>query len=144
NGRWVVFTSGATDLVAGDTNGLTDVFLHDRHTGVTTRAWRTDGYVRATGGGSSEASVSDDGNIIVFVSTATNLVASDPNGAVADIFVRNVALGTTVRIPTPPGVPFPNGAASNPSVSGDGRYVAFSQSSQVWVYDVQTGELAPQ
>src|SRR6185436_19928082 len=50
----------------------------------------------------------------------------------------------TVRIPTPPGVPFPNGSASNPSVSGDGRYVAFSQSSQVWVYDVQTGELAPQ
>jgi hypothetical protein len=145
DGRWIVYESGASDLVAGDTNGHRDIFLFDRVNNTTIHVSLTDADGQATGGtiGSMTASVSDDGNIIAFVSDETNLVASDPNGATQDVFVRNVSAGTTIRIPTPPGLSS-NSPAQHPSVSGDGRYVAFSHSNQIWVYDLQTGDLAAQ
>ncbi|HEX7839423.1 MAG TPA: Ig-like domain-containing protein, partial [Kofleriaceae bacterium] len=124
DGRYVVFESLATNLVPGDTNNALDVFRHDRLTGETVRV------SVATGGGQASGSsvdprISDDGNLIVFSSTAFDLVANDANGA-SDIFVRDVAAGTTTRV----SLSITGGDAdlpsTEPAISGDGRFVAFS------------------
>lgn len=96
DGRFVVFRSDATNLVAGDTNGLTDNFVHDRLTGTTTRESVDSAGGQAIGGGSSEGSISDDGRYVAFTSAATNLVAGDTNGF-QDVFVRDRTTGLIVR-----------------------------------------------
>src|SRR5207253_2716603 len=78
DGRFVAFDSAATDLVAGDTNGTNDVFVHDRQTGITERvSVASDG----TQGNkaSSYPALSADGRFVAFDSDATNLVAGDTN-----------------------------------------------------------------
>src|SRR5262249_46783120 len=78
NGRWVVFVSAATNLVAGDGNGYWDVFVHDRESGETTRASvASDG--AESNGHSYYAMASADARWVVFTSLATNLVADDRN-----------------------------------------------------------------
>lgn len=86
NGRYVAFESAATDLIANDTNGTRDVFLRDLRTGTTRRVSVATG--GAEGDGHSELpSISQGGSFVVFMSTATNLVTGDTNGA-ADVFLR--------------------------------------------------------
>jgi Tol biopolymer transport system component len=125
DGRYVVFASDATNLVAGDTNGSTDVFVHDLQTGATTRM-----SVDSTGaqGNSSSTSpaISADGRYVVFQSGSTNLAANDTNGT-WDVFVHDRQTGVTKLVSVNP-----QGAASNGfsasfgrAVSSDGRYVAF-------------------
>lgn len=124
DGRLVVFTSSAANLVAGDGNGALDVFLHDRLAGSTLRvSTRADGGQAA--GDSSEPVLSRDGLAVAFVSAAPDLVDGDGNGVTRDVFVKRLdtqavllasvqADGTQVR------------AESNqPAISGDGRFVAF-------------------
>src|SRR5207302_2591866 len=87
DGRFVAFVSFATNLVAGDTNGATDVFVHDRQTGITERvSVASDG----TEGNSWSVSpaISADGRIVAFISDATNLLPGDTNG-VDDIIVHD-------------------------------------------------------
>ena len=133
DGRWVAFHSGADNLVAGDTNGLYDVFLYDRQTATTTRVSAAPG-----GANGNHASffpaISADGARVAFVSFASNLVANDTNGAM-DAFVYDRPTGTTTRV----------GAAAQanvpyypPAISGDGRWVAY-QFDDVFVYDMLTG-----
>lgn len=124
DGRYISFESGATNLVPGDTNGRSDVFRHDRVTGETVRV------SVATGGGqasglSTLAQISDDGNLVVFSSFGFELVASDANGA-EDVFVRDVAAGTTTRVSV--GATGSEGdlGSTQPAISGDGRFVAFT------------------
>src|SRR5437870_11198264 len=102
DGRFVAFDSDAGDLVAGDTNGVSDVFVHDRQTGTTERVSGASG--GAQGNGSSgligfafPPTLSADGRFVAFVSLATNLVAGDRNGA-TDVFVRDRQTGTTERV----------------------------------------------
>jgi hypothetical protein len=80
----VAFESDATNLVANDTNGSTDVFVHDRQTGVTTRASVDLAGVEGNGN-SNSPSMSADGKSVIFQSDADNLVAGDTNTA-PDIF----------------------------------------------------------
>ncbi len=87
DGRHVAFTSAATNLVAGDTNNATDVFVHDRDTGATVRVSIPDGGGQGDGG-SFVPDLSEDGRYVTFVSNATNLVPGDTN-AVADVFVHD-------------------------------------------------------
>jgi len=93
--RFVAFFSYATNLVAGDTNGLRDIFVHDRQTGTTTRV-----SVDSTGTEGNDAShytpsISADGRYVGYFSSASNLVAGDTNGN-ADIFVStNLAAFTS-------------------------------------------------
>jgi Tol biopolymer transport system component len=120
-GRYVLFQSDATDLLPGDTNNTSDVFLRDRQLGTTLLI------SVAAGGGwgngaSTEAVMSTDGQWIAFVSTATNLVSGDTNG-VADLFLRHVSGGTTQRITA--GGTGANSHASAPLITPDGRYTAF-------------------
>jgi Tol biopolymer transport system component len=83
-------------------------------------------------GPSRAPAISADGRYVAFASDATNLVAHDDNG-VTDIFLRDTCLGassgclpTTTRVSVGPAELEANGASSSPSISADGRYVAFN------------------
>ncbi len=128
DGRYVVFESTASNLVPGDTNGTSDVFVHDNLTGVTSRA--SVGALGEQGNGDSLIStISPSGKLVGFSSNATNLVANDTNGDY-DVFVRDLLAGTTTRVSTSS-----SGAQAiyanvdpgsfDPAISGDDRYVAF-------------------
>ncbi len=126
DGRYVAFTSFASDLVANDLNQGRDVFLFDRVTGVNTlvSASRT-----GTGPGShasEQPSLSANGRFVAFESSATNLVANDFNGTQTDVFVRDVVAGTTVLASIDcAGFGSANDISFAPSLAGDGRSVVF-------------------
>lgn len=123
DGRLVVFESQASDLVAGDTNGVQDVFVHDLQTGITTRVSVSSAGV----GGSSDsfrASISDDGRWVAFTSYASNLVAGDSN-SVRDVFVHDRLTGQTRRVSVVTGGLQGNGHSNSGRISGDGRFVGF-------------------
>ena len=96
NGRFVAFESDATNLVAGDTNGAIDIFVHDRATGQTTRVSVDSGGYQGNGSSRNPA-ISDRGRFVAFESFATNLVAGDTNG-IRDIFVHDRTTGQTTRV----------------------------------------------
>jgi Tol biopolymer transport system component len=135
-GRYVVFSSFATNLVAGDTNGAFDVFIHDRQTGATELVSVSSD--EAQGNAMSVSpSVSRNGRFVAFYSDATNLVTGDTNGR-SDIFVRDRRLGTTERVSVSSDEQQSDGnspepgvrgfTASGPDITADGRYVAFFSS----------------
>jgi len=123
DGRFVAFESNASNLVAGDSNGVTDIFVYDRQTGINTRV-----SVHSSGlqgnGYSENAAISTDGRYVTFQSNASNLVAEDTNGK-TDIFVHDRNTGVTSRVSLVTGGGQSNGSSSNPSISGDGQYIAF-------------------
>ncbi|MFN0006963.1 MAG: TolB family protein [Planctomycetota bacterium] len=126
DGRFVVFVSEAANLVSGDTNALHDVFLRDRQSGTTERVNVATGGAQATGGTSPSvvSSLTPDGRFVAFLSGATNLVAGDTNGR-DDVFVRDRHADTTGRVSVATGGAEGNFASGYPSISADGRFVAF-------------------
>lgn len=129
SGRYVVFSSEATNLVPADTNDRRDVFVRDRVTGKTTRvSVSSTGAEAAPGadpfGGSSAGGISADGRYVVFSSDAPNLVPGDTN-RVADVFVHDRATGRTSRVSVGPRGRQANGPSRFPSLSANGRYVVF-------------------
>ncbi len=139
NARFVVFSSDATDLVPGDTNGKTDVFRHDRITGETIRISVNDDGVQANGR-SVASGLSRDGRLVLFWSHATNLVGGDTNGF-EDVFLRDVALHTTTRLSLGPNGVQTNGGNRFPTMSDDGRWVTFqSYASNVVLGDTNDRE----
>ncbi len=123
-GRYVSFESFATNLVTGDTNGYTDVFVRDRTGGTTNRLSITNSGGQALGGYSADPSISDDGMYVVFESQATNLVSGDTN-AVTDVFLRNRVAKTTTRVSVTSGGGQANGESSDPAISNDGKVAMF-------------------
>src|SRR6266446_1314542 len=123
DGRFVAFVSYATNLVPGDTNGATDVFVHDRQTGMTERVSVASDGTQANNA-SSYPALSADGRFVAFQSDATNLVAGDTNGA-TDVFVHDRQTGTTERVSVASGGTQGNGFSAGPALSADGRFVAF-------------------
>lgn len=124
DGRFVAFTSFAANLVAGDTNAAGDIFIHDRQTGVTSRASVSTSGAQANDS-SFSAALSADARFVAFTSLASNLVLGDSNGE-PDVFVRDRAAGTTTRVSVGPGGIQGNGICSAESISADGRFVAFT------------------
>ncbi len=128
DGRFVVFSSAADNLVPADTNGKSDVFVRDRAAGVTTAVSLTkDGGL--ANGASSGPAISADGRFVAFASTASDLVAADTN-KVADVFVRDLQAGTTTRVTVSNSGRQQGRAISAPftqvsDISRDGRYVVF-------------------
>jgi Tol biopolymer transport system component len=139
DGRFVAFASAASNLVAGDTNGSSDVFVRDRATGQTERV-----SVDSTGAEgnffSLSPAVSADGRFVAFASAASNLVAGDTNGGVdfragIDVFVHDRATGQTERVSVDSTGAQANSAhdavdgslagSGSPAISADGRFVAF-------------------
>jgi len=144
DGRFVAFTSHATNLVAGDANGFVDVFVRDLELGVTELISR--GH---DGAGANEASyapcISADGRIIAFHSDASNLVPGDivtidPDED-RDVFIYDRDTGS-LRIAS---IAFDGGPgddyAENCGVSGDGRYVAYESEATNLVEDDPNGDL---
>jgi Tol biopolymer transport system component len=123
DGRYVAFSSRSINLVPGDTNGFYDVFLHDMLTG-TTRRVSVDPAGTQGNGNSGATSISPDGRYVAFTSTATNLVPGDTNGA-QDVFVHDSVGGTTTRVNVDSSGAQVGAPGSWPSISADGRYVAF-------------------
>jgi hypothetical protein len=118
----VAFESIASDLVEGDTNS-TDIFVRDLVAGTTIRA-STDSDGNQADDFSEAPSISGDGRYVAFVSHAKNLVADDTD-YYADIFLKDLVDGTTIRVSTDSSGTAAGGACAAPSISGDGRYVAF-------------------
>jgi len=126
DGRYVAFSSDATNLVPGDTNGVIDVFRKDRLTGEVVRV--------SVGAGGVEANdesytyyltaISADGRRVCFASDATNLVPGDTNGR-EDVFVRDLVAGTTTRVSVGPAGVQADGDSDNASISADGNRVVF-------------------
>jgi hypothetical protein len=87
DGQVVAFGGSASNLVAGDTNGVADFFVHDRATGITERVSVDSSGVEGNNNGSGGAPISADGQIVAFLSWASNLVAGDTNGCL-DVFVH--------------------------------------------------------
>jgi Tol biopolymer transport system component len=140
DGRFVAFASTATNLIAGDTNGVSDIFVRDRETGAVERVSVATGGMQADGFSDAPA-ISADGRFVAFESAASNLVEGDTNG-VRDIFVHDRATGETRRVSVlPDGTQVP-GNAGVPALSADGRVVAFQAAinSQwhVFVRDLET------
>jgi Tol biopolymer transport system component len=158
DGRYVAFASDATNLVSSDTNGASDVFVHDRQTGTTTRvSVHSNG--RQADGASQDPSIGPrggDGYVVAFTSSATNLVGNDTNG-VADVYVRISDPRRTLRASVGTGGVQANGSSSHSGVSGadigtGSQYVAFTSSAtnlvtgdsnntnDVFRFDIRTGE----
>ena len=150
DGRFVVFESDATNLVPADGNGLRDVFVRDRLLGTTTRVSEAWSGGDATGI-SLYPSISEDGRWIAFSSDAPDLVIDDTNAA-QDVFVFDRTTGQVSRVSMGWDGSEGNGDSRTPSISGDGRYVAFRSgatnlvpgsmtvSKSIYVCDLQTGD----
>jgi len=123
DGRYVVLNSIARNLVPGDTNDASDVFVHNRATGQTTRISVTTGGKQGNGSSDSGA-MSANGRYIVFASTSSNLVEGDTNHA-SDVFLHDQASGVTSRVSLSGRGRQANGPSFMPAISADGRYVAF-------------------
>jgi hypothetical protein len=151
NGRFVSFESSASNLVPGDTNGFSDIFVHDRLTGETTRV-SVDSSGNQANNDSFFSSISGDGCVVAFWSKASNLVAGDTNNE-GDSFVHDCVTGQTTRVSVDSvgneGI-FGSGPR-RPFISVDGHYVAFSSISalvsgdtngtaDVFVHDLLTGQ----
>ncbi|MEB3182293.1 MAG: hypothetical protein VKL59_25135 [Nostocaceae cyanobacterium] len=124
NGRFVAFQSNATNLVRGDTNSLSDIFVRDVRRGKTTRVSIGSDGTQANGA-SLNASISSDGRFVVFESEASNLVPQDTNGK-KDVFLHDTKSGTTTLISVDSTGNQADEDSYRPYISNDGRYVTFT------------------
>lgn len=147
---YIAFESSSTNLVASDTNGVSDIFLRNRQTGTTTRI-----SVSGSGGQADGASytpyVSADGRYVTFESLATNLVTGDTNG-VRDIFVWDRTTGQVRRVSVSSAGAEANGASYVPRLTPDGGAIVFYSEAtnlvagdsngfdDVFVHDLGTGQ----
>ena len=138
DGRYVAFASYAHDIVAGDTNNAADVFRRDRLNGETIRVSVSSAEAQRNRGDGIGVDVSADGNLIVFGSKASNLVPRDTN-RVADVFVRNVAAGTTTRVSVTSSERQGERGSLDPAISADGLHAVFSSSAANLVPDDTNG-----
>ncbi len=149
DGQVIVFESDASNLVASDTNGVRDIFVRLLATAQTVRASIGVGGAQSNGA-SRRAALDASGRYVAFESDATNLVAGDTND-VTDVFVVDLLLNTTRRVSVATGGIQSVGASGQPSISGNGRFVAFFSEAQnlvlldtngradVFVHDLLTG-----
>jgi len=119
----VAFRSDAKNLVANDTNAVSDVFVRDLISSSTSRISVSTSGSQANGD-SYDARISYDGNFVTFASSASNLVSGDTNAS-EDAFLRNRAARTTTRVSVASNGAQGNGSSFDPVVSDDGRFVAF-------------------
>jgi Tol biopolymer transport system component len=127
NRRWVVFDSGASNLVNGDTNRHTDPFLRDLKRGRTTRIRVTRSGAQANGD-SGAPSISADGTRVAFESNATNIAPSDRNPS-TDVFVRDLQTGTITHASGGMSHTEGSGISLHASIAADGRTVSFASTS---------------
>lgn len=149
NGRYVAFESNASNLVPGDTNNVSDIFVHDRQTGMTERVSVASDGTEANNY-SQTPSISADGRYVAFTSLASNLIAKDVDTNM-EVYVHDRQTGVTERVSVPSDGTHADNSSRNGVISGDGRYVAFispasnlvpndtNNGNDVFVHDRQTG-----
>jgi hypothetical protein len=128
DGRFVVFSSFASNLDPADQSGDGDLFVRDLQTDTTTLVSRATGAVGANSNGISVVpAISADGRFVAFFSTATNLDPADTDTA-GDIYVRDLQTNTTTLVSRAGGAAGAKGneVSITPEISGDGRYVTFN------------------
>jgi len=125
--RIVIFTSFARNLVAGDGNGFSDVFVHDFVTHETTRV-SVDSFGTQGNGDSDRPTITPDGRFVAFRSAADNLVPGDTNGR-EDLFLHDRQTGQTTRIALAPEEES-DGDSTTPAITPDARLVAFRSDAQ--------------
>ena len=139
DGSIVAFKSSATNLVSADTNGVADVFVRDRNSGVTTRvsvsAAGTQGNLES---GIGQISISQDGRYVAFTSSASNLVSGDTN-ALSDVFVYDREINEVVRASETITEGALNGGSGDASVGVDGLTISFASSANNLVDDDADG-----
>ncbi|MDZ4761724.1 MAG: Ig-like domain-containing protein [Alphaproteobacteria bacterium] len=123
DGRYVTFSSNASNLVAGDTNNTTDIYRKDLQTGAIVRV-SSDASGAQGNNTSSGSAISSDGRYVTFYSSASNLVAGDTNN-LADIFRKDLQTGAITRVSTDAAGVQGNNISLQPAISADGRYVTF-------------------
>lgn len=123
DGRYVAFSSDASNLVQGDTNGTRDVFVYDNWTGGMVRASVSSAGTQGNAM-SDQPSISFFGQYVAFRSYANNLVYGDTNDP-SDIFVRDLSTNTTALVSISSAGVQSNSDSFTPAISGDGRFVAF-------------------
>jgi Tol biopolymer transport system component len=150
NERYVGFTSFGSNLVSDDTNGAVDVFVHDRQSGDTERVSVASSGSQANSH-SLRTALSASGELVAFYSYASNLVPDDTNG-VTDVFVHDRTTGVTERVSVDSAGGQSDGESIEPTISGNGRYVAFHSTASnlvagdsngvydIFVHDRETGE----
>jgi len=149
DGRYVAFSSSASNLVDGDTNSQSDVFIRDLQSGTIELISRSsDGTIG--NGSSTNPTISADGRFIAYASSASNLVNSDSNN-VLDIFLYDRQTKITKRVSLASDGTEANNSSSRPTISGDGRFIAFVSSAsnlssgcanctqEIFLNDQQTG-----
>ncbi len=123
DGRYLVFTSDAANLVSGDTNGYRDLFLRDNQTGETRRISNGMNGQQANGN-SDDPVISGDGGTVVFTSAASNLVSGDNNFR-SDVFRYTLADHTLSRVSLGSSGIEANDASFSPDVSSTGDRIVF-------------------
>ena len=129
DGRYIAFASDASNLVSGDTNGVTDIFVYDRITGETSRVSVSSEGIQGNNHSGrylffSRIGISADGRFVTFDSLASNLVAGDTNEFI-DIFVHDRLTGETNRVSIADDGTQGNGESAFPSISADGRFISY-------------------
>ncbi|MGW7411481.1 TolB family protein [Streptomyces sp. NPDC054863] len=129
DGRFAVFTTADTQVVPGDTNGQSDVFVRDLRRGTVERVNVASDGTQANGS-SYSAQISADGRYVAFISSATNLTKwSQAPEFAQDVYLHDRGTGRTERVSVAPD----GGSAwarDNLAMSADGRYLAFDGNSQ--------------
>lgn len=148
----VAFASYADNLVSGDTNNASDIFLHNRITSQVGRV-SVDSSGQEGNGHSWWPSIALNGGLVVFESEASDLVIGDTN-SVGDVFVHDPSTGQTDRVSVDSNGNEGNGPSGQPAISADGRYVAFASdasnlaigdlnnSKDIFVHDLLNGHTA--
>jgi Tol biopolymer transport system component len=132
--HYILFSTAASDVVAGDTNGVSDVFIYDRLSGTTERISVGTGGTESNGDSNGQW-MSADGRFVVFASVGDNLVSGDTNQW-KDVFVRDRLLGTTERVSVASDGTEADGESFACAISADGRFVSFSS----WADNLVSGD----
>ena len=150
DGSTVVYESVATNLVAGDTNGVKDIFAYDVATGTTTRMSVTSAEGQVTGL-SEMARVNSDGTMVTFISYDQNIVPGKTSTA-GDIILRDTVAGTTERVSVSSTGDEADDSSYYHDISGDGNTIVFQSeatnlttpaaagNTNIFVHDMDTGE----
>ncbi len=149
DGNFIAFVSASTNLVANDTNGVADVFVYKVSDATLERVSVASGGGESNGGsgagscGSNCFSISADGRFVAFESSASNLAALDTD-TIADIYLRDRQTGTTTLVSQTSAGALGSGplGSNKPSVSADGRFIAFESSRVLEASDTNnTGDI---
>ena len=150
DGRYVAFQSDACNLVPGDTNGSSDIFVYDRQSGTIRRVSVSSAGLQGYAD-SGWASISANGRYVAFSSDSADLDPADSNGGYSDVFVHDTVTGTTTLVSWPISSDRSDYGSFMPSMSADGRFVCYTRMwkwywsefatphSDIYVYDRSTG-----